>query len=364
MTRSPSGLVHPESLELWREWQSSRHPARRLKHTVLGAARRVRPRPEEQEQAPAGSELVVRTRRGEAGGALLLALDSGSPSNLAAVLSALPYLRSTVHVLAPREVRPEALAGDDWEEQALTGDPVAQLRELTPSAVLSLGHFLRAGELAHEVATVRDVPELVIQHGALTPYAPPLPGGATLLAWSDADGAFWRSGRSDVAVRTVGSQILWEAAHEPEGEPVSPDATPVFLGQMHGAELPRRVTAGAAYRFCRQTGAEYRPHPMESDVISRTAHKLFRRRGITFADTSVPLREVARPVVAVFSTGVLEAAVRGVPAWVYAPEAPAWVHEFWDRYGLRRWGGEPTPRPRLAADEPASLVAQALEGAA
>ena len=29
------------------------------------------------------------------------------------------------------------------------------------------------------------------QHGALTPYAPPLPPGAHLLAWSDADADFW-----------------------------------------------------------------------------------------------------------------------------------------------------------------------------
>ena len=57
----------------------------------------------------------------------------------------------------------------------------------------------------------------MVQHGALTPYAPPLPDDCTVLAWSEADGEFWRSGRDDVRIETVGSQLLWEAGDHMTG---------------------------------------------------------------------------------------------------------------------------------------------------
>ena len=91
---------------------------------------------------------------------------------------------------------------------------------------------------------------------------------------------------------------------------------------------------------------------------------MLRRRGIELQDPSTPLEGQERPVVAVFSADLLEAAVRGRPAWVHAPRAPAWVAEQWERYGMRRTGGEPTPAPAVGADEPARLIAQILEGSA
>lgn len=130
---------------------------------------------------------------------------------------------------------------------------------------------------------------------------------------------------------------------------------------MHGAELPRRLTAGTAYRFCRMHDALYRPHPAETDALSRAAHRLMRRRGIAFAPTDVPLRELTSPVVAIFSTGVLEAAARGVPAWVHCPDAPGWVHEFWRRYDMRPFGGTPTPPLAAAEGEPAVRIAGIIE---
>ncbi len=54
-------------------------------------------------------------------------------------------------------------------------------------------------------------PFFVAQHGALTPFAPPLPRAAHLLAWSEADADFWTAGRQDVQVTAVGSQLLWVA---------------------------------------------------------------------------------------------------------------------------------------------------------
>ena len=40
---------------------------------------------------------------------------------------------------------------------------------------------------------------MVVQHGILTPFMAPLPVGAHLLAWSEADAAFWASG-ADVLI--------------------------------------------------------------------------------------------------------------------------------------------------------------------
>jgi hypothetical protein len=69
-------------------------------------------------------------------------------------------------------------------------------------------------------------------------------------------------------------------------------------------------------------------------------------------------------VVSVFSTGVLEAAARGMPAWVEFPKPPSWLQEFWERYGMSRYGAEPTPAPSRPAVEPASAIARVLAGEA
>lgn len=354
------GLNHPESIELWREWERSRHRARRAKHTVSSVARTMLRRggasPSVSAQREAGWALLSRT--GERRERILLAVDSASPTSLASVMSFVPYLRLGVDVLAPASLVLPGLDGQGWTRREMP-EAMPLVRDVAPSAVLSIGHHLPAGKAAHAYALERSVPQFVVQHGALTPFAPPLPHESVLLAWSDADAAFFTDGRSDVETLTVGSQLLWQAAHEETI--VDPAAAPVFLGQMHGAELSRRLTAGAAYRFCREHGASYRPHPSEVDAISRAAHRLMQRRGIAFADTSVPLRRMGAPVVGIFSTGVLEAAVRGVPAWVYCPGAPLWVLEFWHRYRMHRFGGDPTPAPDMTAGEPAAAIAKHLE---
>lgn len=351
-------LIHPRSLERWQEWQTSRHRARQLKHAVIGAIRSRRG------DAPSQPGLVLHSRSGaESAPRILIAVDSASPTSRISLLTALPYLSAAVDVLAPAEVELPELTGEEWTRQHVVS-PHALLAARGISSVLSLGWHLPVGHLVHDWALEHDVPAAVVQHGALTPYAPPLPPRITLLAWSDADAEFHRSGRDDFEVRTVGSQLLWQAGHEagsPDGEI---HEQTVFLGQMHGAELPRRITAGTAYRFCRRENALYRPHPAETDLLSRSAHSLMQRRGIEFQDPTLPLHELRSPVVGVFSTGVLEAAMRGLPAWVEATQAPAWVHEFWDRYGMRRFGGEPTPAPEIPADEPSRVIAQVLEGAA
>ena len=118
--------------------------------------------------------------------------------------------------------------------------------------------------------------------------------------------------------------------------------------------------ARSAGRFCRSTGATYRPHPAEIDKLSRLQHAVWRRQGIAIDTSGSPLNQSTRPVVSAFSTGVVEAACRGVPAWVHLDRPPAWVEEFWERYGMRRWGGEPTPAPSAPESAPASIVAEAV----
>lgn len=356
------GLIHPRSLERWQEWERSRQRAQRAQRAVSDRLHSRRRRGAgEDDPGPTGYEVI--SRDGEKSERLLIAIDSATPRSRASLLTALPYLRWGVDLLVPAGMElPEV--DESWPRRPVT-DPAREAADLGPAAVLSLGQHRDVGFAAHQAALRRGAPSFVVQYGALTPFAPPPPPGATLLSWSAADGEFIAEDRPDVVFRAVGSQLLWQAAHDSYAaalDAVTEDQ-PVFLGQMQGPELPRRLTAGTAYRFCRENDALYRPHPEETDLPSRAMHDLFRRRGITITDTDVPLKNVPNPVVGMFSTGILEAAVRGIPAWVHLPGAPDWVEEFWERYGLHRFGtDEPSPAPKLAVEEPASLIAQVLEG--
>ncbi len=354
------GLIHPSSLPDWQAWAQRRH---RLRSTVGAAVRLTRRDPAD--PAPR-LELVT------AGPApdLLVAIDSTSPSNRAALLAPLDHLDpARVAVLGPVGIgavladpadgRPTAqLARTARSTGPLTPDDLPSLR-----VVLTAGHYLPAGVQADALARDRGLPQLVVEHGLLTPHAPPLPQHATLLAWSAADADFWRSGRPDVETAVVGSQLLWAASHRLLPAPAE-GTPPVYLGQLHAAELSRRGLAAAAYRFCRQHDATYRPHPAERDRRSRARHAWWQRRGIRIDRGGRPLGQPPAPVVSVFSTGVLEAAARGLPAWVEHPDPPAWLERFWDRYRMSRWGDRPTPRPARPATEPAAAVAAHLRALA
>lgn len=337
------GLIHANDLAAWRRWQESRHRLRQVRHAVR---RGPGPQPE---------SFVLTTYDPEP--RLLVALDSSSPTSHAALVEPLAHLDLPVAVLSPGPA-------PDLGRQALTQQdvgtdlPVA-LRGV--GAVVSLGHYLPRGELAHHWTRTLRARSVVVQHGALTPYAPPLPPGAHLLAWSDADADYWRTGRTDVEHEAVGSQLLWHAVDQ-RPEPGA-DTRLTYLGQMHAAELPRARLVRASAAHCRAHDAVYRPHPSERDRLSRLAHDGFRRLGIT-VDDSTPLARLAGPVVSVFSTGVIEAAAQGRDAWVDFPRPPAWLAEFWERYGMHRSGSTPTPPPPRPAVEPARRVAEVLQEAA
>ncbi|GAB3018509.1 hypothetical protein GCM10011376_00450 [Nocardioides flavus (ex Wang et al. 2016)] len=341
------GLTHPRDLVAWQRWQKSRHRLRQVRHAVRPGT------------APQPERFVLTTYDPEP--RLLVALDSSSPTSLAALVEPLAHLDVPLAVLSPGPA-PDLGGRRPLAQQDVSADLPAVLRGI--GVVVSLGHYLPRGERAHQWARDLGAQSIVVQHGALTPYAPPLPHGARLLAWSDADADFWRSGRTDVDHEVVGSQLLWRAGlvtggGAPSSTSGGADTRLTYLGQGHAAELSRARLVHAAASFCRSQGAVYRPHPSEHDRLSRLTHDAFRRRGIT-VDGTTPLAELTGPVVSVFSTGVLEAAAQGRDAWVDFPRPPAWLGEFWERYGMHRAGSSPTPAPPRQAVEPARNIAAIL----
>lgn len=381
-----AGLIHPKSMELWNDWAMSRR-SRSARPTVPGTGG--------QGEGGDGPGWILHSRDGESSERVLIALDDADPMSRQGLLGSLPYLRAGIDVLTPAWVRvrrrplvgqahhdaaaeetlqallPE-LAGPGWERTPFDSPRDVARRET--SAVMSLGRHLPGGAAAHVIASRLDVPEYVVQHELLTPYAPPLPVGSRLLAWSEADAEFWRSGREDVRATAVGSQMLWQAAHEERaqvaaasrsedtGEGAALSERIVFLGEVGRAELPRRQLIQAGARYCIERGGLYRPGPEETGLAARVRHRRWRRRGIEFAPTDVPVPEITSPIVAVLSGHVLLAAARGRDAWIYLPGAPGWVHEYWARYGLHPVGADPTPPPRMPDEEPAARIARILEG--
>ena len=74
----------------------------------------------------------------------------------------------------------------------------------------------------------------------------------------------------------------------------------------------------------------------------------------------MPLNELPNPVVSIFSTGVLEAAIRGIPAWVYHPNPPGWLE---DSGTVTAWAaGVKTapPAPPQPDIEPARRIAELI----
>ncbi|MGO2748671.1 MAG: RNA-binding protein [Pseudoclavibacter sp.] len=338
------GLNIPEDLAAWRRWQNSRS----LKRQVMSWARR-----------PAQTEftLMVNGPRPR----LLVLIDVPTPSAVAAYAEPLRFLEGEqVAVLAPRDL--SGMLPGTWQARRLEGSELpTELR--TVRAVLGAGHFLPAGAIGYEWSQQIGARFIVAQHGLTTPFAPPLAKNSHLLAFSSDDADFWKSGRGDITHEVVGAQLLWHAARRRNADPATSnqsDTTPVFLGQLHGAELSRWKSAKTATDFCATTGAEYRPHPAETDRLSRMQHRAWQRRGVRFESSGLSLSSLNRPVVSVFSTGVLEAAAAGQAAWVTCVDPPAWVREFWTRYGLSQWGSEPTPAPPVPPTEPAQLIAASI----
>lgn len=357
-------LKYPLDLDAWQAWQRRQKKLKWAKYKLNSLLDSARSRTVAEE--PVRGLLYTRGAKPQ----VLIVMDSFSPTNRNAILEPLKHLDAIDVALWVPEDASEYLDGQyasarysrkDWSEQEISGD---ELTSLLPDVriVLSAAQFLGRGAAAYEFSRAIGAEYWMVQHGLLVPQAPPLPVGCTLLAFSEADADFWASGRRDVTTHAVGSQLLYLAAQKAAGAEVQKqnDLEPIFLGQMHGAELPRASFAYASHSFLKKYGGIYRPHPSEKDKLSVLTHKLWEKEGIRIDRSGTPLNEVPNPVVSIFSTGVLEAAIRGIPAWVYHPAPPAWLVEFWDRYGMNRWGSEPTPAPVQPEKEPARRIAELM----
>lgn len=336
------GLEIPSDLAAWHRWSARQHRLRTLRSKLRSAPR----------------EPVVTTYRNSAAPpTLIVAVASTNASARAALFAPLAHSADTsIAVISDVDC---AHLLPEWE---VSTNP---WRSMMPSArvVLGDGHYLSLGHEVWSAARERSIPYFVSQHGALTPLAPPLPPGAHLLSWSDQDSAFWASNRTDLTGTTVGSQLLWEASLAGQDQvSARADESVTYAGQLHGNELPRWGMSRAALAFCRANGAVYRPHPNERDRLSRMAHATFVRAGIQFDTASQPLSAGRGGLVSVFSTSVLEAAASGRSTWVDYPDPPPWLASFWTRYGMRRWGDEPTPRPDLPTEEPAAHIMRVVLG--
>lgn len=357
-------LKYPLDLDAWQAWQRRQKKLKWAKYKLNSLLDSARSRTVAEE--PVRGLLYTRGAKPQ----VLIVMDSFSPTNRNAILEPLKHLDAVDIALWVPEDASEYLDGQyasarysrkDWSEQEISGD---ELKSLLPDIriVLSAAQFLGRGAAAYEFSRAIGAEYWMVQHGLLVPQAPPLPVGCTLLAFSEADAEFWASGRRDVTTHAVGSQLLYLAAQKAAGTEAQQqnDLEPIFLGQMHGAELPRASFAYASHSFLKKYGGVYRPHPSEKDKLSVLTHKLWEKEGIRIDRSGTPLNEVPNPVVSIFSTGVLEAAIRGIPAWVYHPAPPAWLVEFWDRYGMNQWGQEPTPAPVQPNKEPARRIAELM----
>lgn len=338
------------SLQQWQSWSSSRARA-------TGAARAVRRR--FRPPAPPAPPTLWRPT-GDV--TALVVIDKLSPSTTAAIAAPLERLGSThTAVLLP--------SGTTFPvgEQAVGWSPIPlqDMDALPPTItqVLTLGSYLELAGQARTWAGRHDVRHSVVQHGMLTPWSPPAAAGDHVLAWSRQDAEYWAAGRSDITTEVVGAQLLWSAAHTDGARPAhQASAAPVMLGQLHGIELDRREAFGIYREFCRTEQARYRPHPNEQDLLSRLQHRRLQRAGVQFETSGAPLTQLDAPVVSIFSTGTLEAAHRGLPAFVTHPDPPEWIRDVWRRYRLAPWGGQSTAAWAGDGPEPAAAVAEAVRG--
>ena len=177
------------------------------------------------------------------------------------------------------------------------------------------------------------------------------------MAWTEDDVNFWTAGSAVTSARVVGSQLLWHARSSRLQMPSAEGRGALtFLGQLHGAELPRSLTRKSIAHLLNEGEIIYRPHPAEADIASRLQHRRWRLMGVDVS-SSKPLHESPGPVLAHFSTGLLEAAAGGLPAFGYCQRPPAWLEELWTRYRIAQWGldSEPT-KIQFPTEEPSQAV--------
>lgn len=335
------------TLDDWQAWQWRQQPLLRRKW------REFRYRDAKEEHP-----LPVTLWNSDASSAIFLfAVDSHSPSHIAAVAEP---LRRLIGWGVPVALVGRPPAGFPRGE----GASFDELNDIALRATVSVGNHLALGARVKAMASKRGAPAVVVQHGALTPYAPPPAADDTVLAWSENDAHMWTVRQPSVSTRTVGSQMLWRASQSPRESSIPDSARAagqvLFLGQLHGAELPRRITIESVRHLSRECQVIYRPHPAETDLLSSAQHRWWRSRGVRLDTSHLPSFRLRVPVLAHFSTGLLEAAVSGTAAYGFCAQAPTWVQGFWERYGIAEWGSGGETLVPIPSNEPAGEIAKIL----
>ena len=152
------GLRFPNDLAAWQRWQQRQHPLRSLRAILK----------------PSQPATGVWHRTGTEPD-LLVVLDSTSPSNIAALAQPLAHLPlDRIAVLAPLDITGQ-LPKASWT--ATAADLRSDLRSIR--SVLLAADYLPLG--ASVVANMQHNTRLLyVQHGLLTPVAPPLPRNCTV----------------------------------------------------------------------------------------------------------------------------------------------------------------------------------------
>lgn len=325
MTRGVGEPLFTHDLKRWQAWQDRQRRLSRWANRARHAASAEHSVTPLMITGPPDAEVIV-------------AFDTTNP----------PMVRTFAAVIRTLRAQGTTVAVVDAGDARLRGEIAAPTEALDPQLLhaavyLSIGHFARVGQSAWRASRRSGGRFTILQHGLLTPFTPPLAVGSHLLAWSDADAVYWSAARADISTATVGAPpLVWareDASTKTGGSSLD---RPLFLGQMHGAELPWRTKVGTAVYFCRRTGAEYRPHPSEQSALARAAHRLLRTAGVTFESGGPALSAERRPVVSMFSTGLLEAAAAGLHTYGFAVRPPQWLEAFWERYQIGRWPDRPT----------------------
>ena len=330
------------TIEEWRRWQ----------HRQLGLSRGIKARLTREVADLSWFSAGPLDRRLD----VAAAIDAATPSQAAAVGAPISVLRgrgASVAIVAPTGLG--ALLDDMGFGHRRPFSPTDDIRA---AASLSIGDHLPAGAALHAKAMSSRQPSLVVQHGILTPWSPPPPTGSTVLCWSEDDAGFLLEGRPDLSADVIGSQLLFDAARGPRT--LVADATPIFLGQLHGAELARSVTIATVAVLAAEGPLIYRPHPAEVDRRSRRQHRRWSEEGLVIDWSPTPVHQLAHPVMGIFSTGLLEAAAVGLPATGTCASPEPWVLDLWDRYGIATSRSE-TTRIEPPAVEPAIAILELIE---
>ena len=255
------GLTHPRDLEAWHRWQDRSQPLGPAGRNECSACCATSPGPT---ATPATRADPGRARRR----GCWSAWSRAPPPRCAPCSSRCATSTPPTSPSWPRPASRPAPGGSVDRVEQLRAGPGRPSIAGGARSCSRPGTTCPWAALAHRAAEPGRF--LTVQHGLLTPHAPPLArrhdparlerGRRRVLALRPRRR---RIGRGRVPAAVGGRR----AARAPR--PTRTHA-PVFLGQLHGAELPRDVsTRGRRDLLPGRAGAVYRPHPSERDRRSR-----------------------------------------------------------------------------------------------